>query len=312
MKKVIFVGGTSFSGSTLLHLMLANDPKGFALGEIRWLFRPQRADQIVRDCGCGDPSCTVWQQIRRNGESHVYETVFDLFPEVEFIVDSSKQPFWIRSQSDRLARRGIEAKQVLIWKTPLEFAASNKKRNRLEGWDHEWISYHRLYFSLIQGWKAVPYAQLTKDENTLRKVCEFVGIPWSSEKPEYWHRQYHAFGGNRSATFHLYDTETAKVHLKDHYDKNKMRLYRRIYENRIEDQSLEQIVEQHMANQPLFQPILQVLERNSVFNDTSGLVDVGALQLPAWRLNLRKLRLITKEQVARYKLRRQMAATASS
>src|SRR6266498_3705998 len=93
MKKVIFVGGTSFSGSTFFHLMLANDPKGFALGEIRSVFHPQRPDQINSVCGCGDPACTLWQQIRRNGENHVYETVFDLHPEVEFIVDSSKIPF---------------------------------------------------------------------------------------------------------------------------------------------------------------------------------------------------------------------------
>ncbi len=70
-----------------------------------------------------------------------------MFPEVEFIVDSSKDPFWIRSQSENLRRKGIQAKNILIWKTPLEFAYSCQRRDHFEDWDGRWIDYHRRYFS---------------------------------------------------------------------------------------------------------------------------------------------------------------------
>ncbi|MCL4860441.1 MAG: hypothetical protein KJZ93_13585 [Caldilineaceae bacterium] len=305
MKKVIFVGGTSFSGSTLFHLMLANDPKGFALGEIRWLLYPQRAEHVNRLCGCGDPACTVWQQMRRAGGDRLYEAIFDLFPEVEFIVDSSKEPFWIQSQAETLARRGIEARHLLIWKTPLEFAASSKKRNRLPNWDRDWINYHRLYVSLLPEWKAIAYAQLKRDEHALRMACEYAGIPWFDGKEAYWNRTYHAFGGNRSATFHLYDEQTAKTHLKDHYDQNKMRLYRRIYDDKIEDRDLETIVQRSQAEQPIFQSILHALEANNVCADATSAPALNELRLPAWLIHVRRLKLLIRQQVAGRRLKPQ-------
>jgi hypothetical protein len=304
MRKVIFVGGTAYSGSTLFHLMLANDPKGFALGEIRWLFDPLRADHLNRICGCGDPNCPVWPQIRRNGRERIYETVFDLFPEVEFIVDSSKQPFWMRTQADHLARRGIATEQVLIWKTPLEFAASTKKRNRMAKWDSKWINYHRLYFSLIPCWRAVAYRPLTKDPQVLQAACEHVGIPWFAGKEEYWQRSYHAFGGNRSATFHLYKEEEARVQLIDYPDENMMRYYRRIYENKQTDHDLEQIVATRMRQRPLFAPILQVLEQNSVLQKTSDLAPTMDLRFPSWLVALRRLKSRARTQIAKVRLRR--------
>ena len=64
-KKVIFVGGTSFSGSTFLDMMLANGEEGFSAGEVYALFYPYRPGHINPQCCCGDPSCTIWKDIKR-------------------------------------------------------------------------------------------------------------------------------------------------------------------------------------------------------------------------------------------------------
>src|SRR5690606_13273317 len=124
-------GGTSYSGSTFFHLTLANDPAGFAVGEVKHLFRPtkERHARPTWSCGCGDPNCDLWPRVKRNGEDRLYETIFEIHPEVEFIVDASKNVVWIDDQTANLKRQGIETRSIVIWKTLAEFAHSLQKRN---------------------------------------------------------------------------------------------------------------------------------------------------------------------------------------
>lgn len=133
-QRVIFVQGTAYSGSTLFHLMLANDPAGIACGEVHGLFRPHMDGHVNRTCACGDPQCRLWPQVLARGEENLYASLFALRPEVRLIVDSSKQPFWIRTQNRRLARTNIRFDNLLISKTPLEFAGSKKRKGSFYNW----------------------------------------------------------------------------------------------------------------------------------------------------------------------------------
>ncbi len=144
MRKVIFVGGTAYSGSTLFDLTLGNDVHGFSCREVSAYFRPFRPHHVAPVCGCGDPQCGLWREIKAGGEEQLYQTILDRLPNVEFIVDSSKDPLWIRSQVRNLARQRIETKHILIWKTPLEMAASWAKRGHSASWERAWVSYHQL------------------------------------------------------------------------------------------------------------------------------------------------------------------------
>jgi len=308
MKKVIFVGGTAYSGSTFFHMVLANDPRGFACGEIRWLFRPQKPSHVNRACACGDPACDLWRKVLRNGEENLYKTIFELHPEVEFIVDSSKNPFWIRNQSDNLQRQGIQSKHILIWKTPLEFAHSTKKKNRLTNWDTEWINYHRLYFAMVPEWRSVCYSALTQDPLVLAKACERMDIPYFPGKEQFWEKVHHVYDGNRSARFHLYEEERAKKMLRETEDDEKINEYRSIYYNNIEDRALEAIVVQSFEKHKLFRPILDSLSSHSVVNETVVSSDVAGLELPALIVHLRKLKHWTMDQVGHYKYGRALAS----
>lgn len=53
-KTAIFIGGSSYSGSTLLDMMLASGEDGFSAGEVSALFYPYRPHHINPECvnGC--------------------------------------------------------------------------------------------------------------------------------------------------------------------------------------------------------------------------------------------------------------------
>lgn len=201
-RKVIFVGGTAFSGSTLLDMMLANDPQGFSCGEVHALFRPYRPHHFGAECGCGDETCNLWGQIKKTGERHLYRAIFERFPGVRVIVDSSKNPFWIRTQSARLAHDGIGSRHVLIWKSPAEIRMSYRKRGREDHWLRCWVNYHRLYFSLVPTYGSLPYSVLTCDPGSLKATCRYLGIDYFPGKHDYWRKRHHTLFGNTSAKIH--------------------------------------------------------------------------------------------------------------
>jgi hypothetical protein len=302
MKQVIFVGGTAFSGSTFFHLILANDPKGFACGEVSWLFHPRRADHVNRLCGCGDPQCPVWPQVLRNGEERLYETIFAMHPEVGFIVDSSKSPFWIRAQMANLHKQGIAARNVLIWKTPLEFANSSKKRKRAYRWDVEWVNYHRLYVSLIKEWRSVRYFEMANQADALLPaLCDYLGLTNFPGKKEYWNKTHHALGGNRSAKFHLYAPKEASEVLAQTFDSNRMSLYRSIYYTGVNDPALEAQVKSVTEQAPYFAEITQLLDEYDVTTPQRDRRDPREITLSPPMLELKRLKNTVGSLLGRYK-----------
>ena len=118
--KVIYIAGTSHSGSTLLDLMLNAHPKIMSVGEVvnlhRQLTYKNPKKKTYRPCSCGAPSlwaCQFWSSINErmlqtigtslleldlldHGKSSESDTaLFAAISEVsgkDFIVDSSKLP----------------------------------------------------------------------------------------------------------------------------------------------------------------------------------------------------------------------------
>lgn len=291
MKQVIFVGGTPYSGSTFFHLILANDSMGFACGEVRALFHPEKPNHSMLVSSLKNEACQdLWKKVYENGEGSIYETIFDLRPDIEFIVDSSKHPFWIQYQNDRLYKQGIQFKNILIWKTPLEFAHSCRKRDLLRNWDIEWLKYHRTYFSLIKNWRALKYFNLTNETNSLETVCQHLGISNSNDKVKFWQKQSCHLGGNVSARFHLYPRHEAEAILSENLDENRMQLYRRIYYSANDDKQLEAMVAEVVRRSQKFEDVLSILNEYDVSNGEGPLIDMEQLQLSAINIWLRRLK----------------------
>lgn len=266
MKKVIFVSGTSFSGSTFLDMILANDPGGFSCGEVYALFHPFRPHHINPECGCGDKDCQIWSQVLKKGENVLYETIFDMF-DVDFIVDSSKDLFWFRKHMKILKRKGIGVKNVLIWKTPLELAKSFQKRNRLKEWKKNWTNYHRSYITLIPEYKAVRYSDLTQNESILKDLCDYLGIAYFAQKSQFWQKIHHTLFGNTSAKIHLYSQNSEnflrkKAELVRTSNQGYLNAdfgYRSIYYKPVEEDLLVNLVQMEISSDPYLGKIMEVL-----------------------------------------------------
>ncbi len=212
-KKVFFIGGSSYSGTTMLDMMIGNCDEGFSIGEVYALYRPYRPENfaVKPECGCGDPNCNFWAQVRKAGEDHLYEELFTLFNDISFIVDSSKEPWWIKKQSERLQAQGIDVVNVLLWKNPADFAYSMLKRKR-KHWKKFWKNYYRLYFSLIQKYFIISYEDLVQfPDKVLHSLCDKAGITFHIDQKKYWNKKHHTLFGNYSAKRHLYNEKNKTI-----------------------------------------------------------------------------------------------------
>jgi hypothetical protein len=215
MKEVIFVGGTSRSGSTLLNLILGNDVDGLCLGEVQAAFRPVRKHhhQFQDQVSALDPP---WPSILLDSSANLYLNVFKSFANLKFIVDSSKHVIWISQQNKRCERLNLPARNVLIYKTPFELAASYRKRGM--NWERPFVEYHRKYISFIDEFYLISYKDLVTDPTTLKTLCEYLSISYSPNKMNYWDSKGSIFFGSQTPTKRKsisYDDEVDKEVIKD-------------------------------------------------------------------------------------------------
>jgi len=197
MRTVINVCGQSYSGTTMLDLMLGNGRACFSCGELYALFRPYRSHHFNPACGCGDRSCNHWLEIRRHGPRHAHKNIAKYFG-VDVVVDSSKDLCWL-IDANRWARKdGFRVFNVAIWKTPIEFAYSRWKRNiQLTSWPREYTEYYARLFECNLPLVGVQYADLATDPaGTLRNLCSVVGLPYFSGKERFWEKTHHHLFGS--------------------------------------------------------------------------------------------------------------------
>jgi hypothetical protein len=191
---------------------------------------------------------------------------------------------------------------VLIWKTPLEFAHSSKKRKRPYRWDVEWVNYHRLYASLIKAWRSVRYVDMASHAgDLLPAVCHYLGLPYFASKQEYWNKTHHALGGNRSARFHLYPPSVAHEVLAPTFDSSRMSLYRRIYYTGIHDADLEAQVKAVTERSSYFSKITQLLDKSDITATQHDWYDPRTVMLPLPVLALKRLKNAVGSLLGRYK-----------
>ena len=287
-KKVIFIGGSSYSGSTMLDMMVANSREGFSVGEVHALFRPYRAHHLHPLCGCEDPSCNFWHQISTCNENRLYKTIFSVLPEVNFIVDSSKHPLWIKQQAENLQKQNIGVYHLLIWKKPEAFAHSMLKRKR-KRWHRAWKNYYRLYFSLIDDFLSIPYSALTKDpDKTLQDICKKTCLPYNEDRKNFWHKQHHTLFGNRSAKIHL----STKPQECNEHTLNINRQHQTIYHDETYYQEIPHSVINRIESDPIIQNILVSLNgKNGSSKIKKEEIRYSPLEMviTIWRWQMRRL-----------------------
>ena len=198
-RKVIFVAGSSYSGSTILNLILGNDTRRNALGEIRALYCPKKNHHIKKIHFLRkDPR---WKKIIDGKAKNLYKSLFSEFPEIDCFIDSSKDPVWIKYQISVLKKHNIEHEVVLIFKSPKEFSKSALKRNQIN-WGEKWVSYHLTFFKLIKNYHQISYYDFTTNtEDELKKLFNKLGMVYSKDKKEFWNKNSFNFFGNNHANY---------------------------------------------------------------------------------------------------------------
>jgi hypothetical protein len=206
-KKIIFIGGASYSGTTILDLILANDKYGFSCGELYKIFLSGR--EISDLCSCGNSNCNIWKEVAKIGVKNVYDYIFALDSGIKFIVDSSKNPYWIKLQNMNQSKK-YQLINLLIYKDPIESFSSFYKRGIGEKWNKHWIDYHYKYMTLLEKFVSISYKDFVTNEESLKRVCQYCKIMYYNSKKEYWKRQHHTVSGNASAKIHLHEKTTSK------------------------------------------------------------------------------------------------------
>ena len=256
-KKIIFIGGTARSGSTLLDLIITNDPRAMSLGEINALFWPTRKhhfDEISRL-----KKDSVWPIILTAGAKQLYPNLIKKFPRVDIFVDSSKDMFWIKQQNRILNRNKINFRNILIYKDPYEIANSFFKRN--QDWRSTWINYHRKYFTLIDESFVISYKDLVNNSSSLKKLCEWIGIKYFEEKLDYWNKEQKPFFGSSTAKYHL-KNKKQKNQINNNIIRNPE--YRVIKYDKPNYSNIEKTVNIEIENKPIIKKIWSILVRTNL------------------------------------------------
>jgi hypothetical protein len=298
-KKVIFVGGTAHSGTTLVTMVLSNDLRGFACGEPQNFLYPTRPFHNQLSCSCGDPNCRVWRDVKQFGKDNMYEYIFDRYPDVEFIVDSSKNPFWIRSKVNFLAQKGISTRNILVWKSPMGIADSYKRRGKFDRWERSWVNYTRLYSSVIDDWRAINLKDFIRDEKVLERICEYLGIRYFHNKKEYWNKEHHVIGGSHSAKIHLYQEGTSQYenskqkHQVNQYNP-KIDTHKTIYDQSADDQVLTEQINDRIKSSRYIRGILSMLESRDICEGDSSVHGTAGVRFSPFSIILRRIKYLSR------------------
>jgi len=196
MATVINVGGTSRSGSTMLHLILGNAPDAFACGEAISWFRPEKTHHFKLDCACGKPDCPVWRDLKSIPENKFYPAAFKKLS-INYLIDSSKELSWLLDTRHWTGKYGINNINLFIWKDPLDLAYSFWKREyKKDAWRKHFVTYFQRVQETGLPILAVYYNELVlSPEQKVEEICAAIGIPYFTGKERFWEKeQHHLFG----------------------------------------------------------------------------------------------------------------------
>ena len=196
-KKVVFVGGTVRSGTTILNLLLGNRPKTLALGELHAIVKPTMPKhfKLLNEIKGEKP----WNSLKGKSQLSVYESIFKHFQNVEILVDSSKKYPWIR-KGQNLRKQGVKVYNVLIYKNLDSLAVSFLKRNTANRLIPTYLNYHKSYFTSLENDVFIlPYSAIVeKDASVMTKLCEYLEYDYTNEIWDFWEKEQPNFFGSNS------------------------------------------------------------------------------------------------------------------
>ena len=123
-KVLINILGPGRTGSTILHLMLANNDSSFAAGELYALKWPWRSHHFHPKCFCNKSRC-IWSEFSNIPDSEIHSKIFKDF---DYIVDESKFLPWVLDTNIWARHSNFKVMNVLLFKDLEEHIFSWWKR----------------------------------------------------------------------------------------------------------------------------------------------------------------------------------------
>ncbi|TWU42535.1 sulfotransferase [Novipirellula artificiosorum] len=225
---VVYILGTSYSGSSLLNSLLDSQPRTRGLGEaVHLVSKP--TDAWCSRCQCPISECQL--QPKTNPD-RFYESLFEAYPETDCIVNSSKH--W--GQCFRLMPIPPQPYRiclVVLSKSLEEFAHSYARHDQCsvtEAFD-EWVSFYEHLLGSIDSILAnaattevqqtlcsrisqdrvatVTYRELaTATDATMERLCDELALPFDRAfRNRLWHGDTCTIGGNNA----IYAQQTGNV-----------------------------------------------------------------------------------------------------
>jgi len=226
--RVIYIAGTSHSGSTLLDLMLNAHPAIFASGELLKLNRQLKVKDARKGthapCSCGAPSlweCRFWSAVDRrtretsgkslvdldmldyrdlDGASAPNEVVFKAVSEVSgkgFVVDSSKLPGRL---SYLMRLKDLEIYPVHLVREPK--GQINSVVRKHGGFLKHIFRYELIHEQIRRSLRSVPhsvvhYEDLVRDpKSALQSILQPLGLDFDPRQLDWAEAEKHEVAGN--------------------------------------------------------------------------------------------------------------------
>jgi hypothetical protein len=217
---VLYILGTSFSGSSLLNSLFDAQPSTRGLGEaIHLLRKPTNA--WCSHCQCPVEACRLQHAI---DPEHFYESVANFYPESRVFVNSSKQWKFCFEQMPP-PPENFRVRLIVLSKSLEEFAHSYSRHNDcpLERAFNVWVRYYQhllrnlddqlqrlaitpsssgtLFGNLTQEDVCfLTYRELaTETDSTLRTICNRFELPFSDAyRAKMWNSNTCTIGGNNA------------------------------------------------------------------------------------------------------------------
>lgn len=188
---IVQIYGVSFCGSTMIDLMIGNDPSGknLSCGEVYAIFGRRK----------NDPVSSFWEEVRGLGQRYLYKKLINHYG-YRIISDSSKKEGWLRKREAEALTDGIPVYKIVMFKSPEGWVGSMLKRGNAVRMDGEWVRYYRSMLNSMPDALYVEYKTLaTNPEKTLKYICDSFNIPYFNGKSRYWETPNTQVFGNANA-----------------------------------------------------------------------------------------------------------------
>jgi hypothetical protein len=216
-KRVIFIAGSSHSGSTLLGCILGSHPENpfnyFHVGEVHAFFSPTH-EKYGKPYGAIQAGGTIWKDIDyTKGYSGAYRELFHK-SEADVIIDSSKNLNWLRLQYSICKKEGWDFQLIVSYRTFDGIWNSSEKRNNPVSWIISNLMYYHHLLSVIKDVGLnIDVLDLTllinNPSEMVQKLCHKTNIPYFFGKELYWRFNHYYVYGAAAQRKHL--AEPAKA-----------------------------------------------------------------------------------------------------